>query len=61
MRYKARAIKLKNRQEAIIKSPEEIKVKEMLDYLKSVSRESNFLLRYEEEVTRTKEEEEKKL
>lgn len=50
-------ITLKNGETCVLRSPKPSDAEEMLDYLKKTAEETNFLLRYPEEVTMTIEEE----
>ena len=57
MRVNPKEVTLKNGQTAVIKSPEEEDAEQLLNYLKTMSGETNNVLRYPEEVTFTVEEE----
>ena len=53
MRFPSKRITLKNGQEAILRSPEVSDASELLEHLKCVCAETNFLMRYPEECTMT--------
>ena len=57
MRFEKKCIQLKNGREAILRSPQPEDAVKMLDYLKTTSAETEFLIRYPEECTETVEQE----
>ncbi len=61
MRFKEKTITLKNGQTCLLRSPEERDAEAMLDYLRQTSAETDFMLRYEDEITLTPDDERKSL
>lgn len=61
MRFKEKTITLKNGQTCLLRSPEERDAEAMLDYLRQTSAETAFMLRYEDEITLTPDDERKSL
>ncbi len=59
MIFKEKKIKLKNGEVCVLKSPEITDAEKLLEYLKKTSSETDFMLRYPEEVTMTIDEEKK--
>lgn len=57
MRVNSKEVTLKNGQTVVIRSPEEADAEQLLNYMKTMSGETNNVLRYPEEVTFTIEEE----
>ena len=59
MRFNEKSITLKNGQTCLLRSPAEEDAEAMLSYLKQTSAETDFMLRYEDEVVLTPDEERK--
>jgi RimJ/RimL family protein N-acetyltransferase len=59
MIFQEKIIKLKNGKECVLRSPDTCDAENILDYLKKASEETDYMIRYPEEVTMTIVEEEK--
>lgn len=59
MIFEEKKIKLKNGKECILKSPDICDAESLLEYLKQASEETDYMIRYPEEITMTIAEEEK--
>ena len=57
MRYETKIIALKNGQEAVLRSPCKSEGAQMMEFLRTLSSETEFILRYPEECTETAEQE----
>ncbi|WP_271808941.1 GNAT family N-acetyltransferase [Clostridium beijerinckii] len=59
MIFEDKKIKLKNGEECILRSPDVKDAEKLIDYLRKASSETDYMLRYPEEITMTIEDEEK--
>ena len=57
MRIEERKILLKNGETAILRSPQKEDAQQMIDYMRATSGETNYMVRYPEEISMTIEEE----